>query len=526
MESNNTNRSSAIGKHMSNTLHKIEERRFQEERRDVMKMNKMCAGLVALVAGMALSAGSAFATKGYIGGDPAMMKLVPYYETGDTKATIIGIQNMSTQEMSTMTANQLVADLKGFLAGQVVTTAAVTALVAAGVASSDLTAGTTTLGEDDLNTKALAEKALADAEEKTYTEHLFVMVNVYDSMGMMMDNASATLCLAEHEFGVVVLQGAMDEMGMDSNKMAVLSVMDEEIPAYGYVKVVAENRKFTGCGATAPNTLMTVTLDTPGTGTVRADAVAQSMISTWAIIQDTGTGFFGTEVPTSTFTMNAKVGDDDMAEIACYTTAAQSYNSTTGAAEVANANTGGSFLQSRCGLIPERHENTRADEDNDPSTLAPFAGTTTIPGHAFARYDVGDESMVYVWLAQGMDTDDTMASKRRMLDVTVKCEDGTVMMDEDIDGNMMPFKVAAPGMLTMIDPSMGDLGTATDMCAGDRGVLRITMPNGSAAGMVFTHITQMMGHYRMNFPGYSMASTQTCVMAGGSVIADQRAACM
>ena len=36
-----------------------------------MKMNKMFAGLIALaMAGMALSAGSAFATKGYtIGGD-------------------------------------------------------------------------------------------------------------------------------------------------------------------------------------------------------------------------------------------------------------------------------------------------------------------------------------------------------------------------------------------------------------------------------------------------------------------------
>ena len=60
----------------------------------------------------------------------------------------------------------------------------------------------------------------------------------------------------------------------------------------------------------------------------------------------------------------------------------------------------------------------------------------------------------------------------------------------------------------MIDPSMVMTWVlATDMCAGDRGVLRITMPDNSHAGMVFTHITQMMGHYRMNFPGYSMASS-------------------
>ena len=32
----------------------------------------------------------------------------------------------------------------------------------------------------------------------------------------------------------------------------------------------------------------------------------------------------------------------------------------------------------------------------------------------------------------------------------------------------------------------------TDMCAGDRGVLQITMPNKSRVGAAFTHITQMM----------------------------------
>ena len=39
------------------------------------------------------------------------------------------------------------------------------------------------------------------------TEHVFVAVNVYDAMGMMMENASTELCLSEHQFGVVVLQG-------------------------------------------------------------------------------------------------------------------------------------------------------------------------------------------------------------------------------------------------------------------------------------------------------------------------------
>ena len=59
----NKNRSPVIGGYMSNTTHKKEERRFQEERRDVMTMNKMFAGLIAFVAGVALSAGSAFSSR-------------------------------------------------------------------------------------------------------------------------------------------------------------------------------------------------------------------------------------------------------------------------------------------------------------------------------------------------------------------------------------------------------------------------------------------------------------------------------
>ena len=43
--------------------------------------------------------------------------------------------------------------------------------------------------------------------------------------------------------------------------------------------------------------------------------------------------------------------------------------------------------------------------------------------------------MVYLWLA-GEDTDDTLPSARRMVDVTVTCEDGSVMMASDIDGKM------------------------------------------------------------------------------------------
>ena len=136
---------------------------------------------------------------------------------------------------------------------------------------------------------------------------------------------------------------------------------------------------------------------------------------------------------------------------------------------------------------------------------------TTINANAIARYDIGDDTMIYVWLGKGMDAADAKPTEKRMLDVVVKCEDGTVQMAPDRDGVLnQPIKIPAPGMLTMIDPmsmekSMGEIGMYTDKCDGNRGVLRITMPDNSHAGMVFSHISQMEGHYRMNFPGYSMA---------------------
>ena len=84
--------------------------------------------------------------------------------------------------------------------------------------------------------------ALADAMEALQTEHLFVSVNVYDAMGMMMEGASAELCLAENQFGYVILQGFEMQSWQEDipNRSAILSVMDGDIPAYGYVEITAD----------------------------------------------------------------------------------------------------------------------------------------------------------------------------------------------------------------------------------------------------------------------------------------------
>ena len=105
-----------------------------------------------------------------------------------------------------------------------------------------------------------------------------------------------------------------------------------------------------------------------------------------------------------------------------------------------------------------------------------------------------------------------------MLDVVVMCMDGMMPdgPDRNGDGQLDAIQVAAPNMVTMINPAdMDGLGTYTDMCDDGRGVLKITMPDESQAGMVFTHISQASDSYRMNFPGYSMApgDTMACSQA-------------
>ena len=470
-----------------------------------MKMNKMFAGLVALVAGMALSAGSAFATNGYVGGDHARVKLVPYYETGETRATIVGIQNTSPQQASTMARHTDVREIQAVLDGGVATTRAAT-LIGASVgdgASLCADAAACTPGQrQDPTKKADTQAALDKAKMAAYTEHLFVMVNAYDHMGMMM--GSATLCLAENQFGYVVLQGS-ESMMMDSMRGKTLSVMDDEISAYGYMMVMAEDRKFTGCGATAPNTLQRVDNDNDSTNDL---AATDSKIAAWTIIQDIGDGFFGTEVPTSTLMTTAAMDDTATANVN-EATQLDCYDATAGTADDNDVpRVGVAFNMTDCGLVPERHNNTRDNTTGDPT-----AGTTTPRATITARYDIGDETMVYVWLAEGMDMETTLPKDSRKIEVAVKCEGGMMPMGPDMDGDNKPdpVTVAAPGMVTMIDPSMGAVGALTDMCGDeDRGVLEIKMPDGSYAGTAFTHITQMMGHYRMNFPGYSMASPTGC----------------
>ena len=458
-----------------------------------MQRNRVWAGVLAGLIGTGLWANSASGSR--TTDDPSRKKLIPYYEAGPTRATIIGIQNLSPQEASTMEKNEDVKNIQSFLDGMTLANGGATERARDLIDEEyDGTLDDTTMlpASGMLDLRAAAEKALEKAKKLQYTEHLFVEVSVYDEMGMK--EASASLCLAEDQFGYVSIQGPLGTM--DSLQGKVISMDEHDIPAHGYVRVTADDSKFTSCGATAPNLLKTVVtpLDDKDEPTA-----TNSQIAVWPIIQDTGMSFFGTEVPTGRIRTVADEDDldtpgDESEQLSCYEFDPD--------------------LTYYCGLIPERFNN-ELNIDKDGVVPSPFyvEDATTVNTNVFARYDADDDSMIVVWLAHGEDGEDTKPSDERMLNVQVKCEDGTVVTDADIDGNPKDIKVPAPTKLTILDPNGPELMGFTDTCDGSRGVLKIMMPKDSHAGMAFTHISQMMGHYRMNFPAYYRSSIMTCTDA-------------
>lgn len=462
-----------------------------------MKMNKLFAGLIAFVAGVALSAGSAFATKGYTIGDSSGAKLIPYFMAGDTAFTAIAVQNMSVREASTAARHTAVATAK-------------TALMTAQDAETP-----------DLDTIAAAEKTLMEAEEAIYMEHLLVEVIVYDAMGMAVEmDMPAELCLAEMQAGYVLITGpdVPDQHMMDTG--LVLSMDMSGIPAEGFVKLVT-GAKLESCTPSRATGLAKVRLGASNGATppvfAEADEAAGSrvgsrMIAAWTILQDVGTGFFGTEIPTATVTlaMDGADADDVGMGLGCY--GADMVEGTTGVFNAAIANE----PPTRCGLIPERHNNTMTTADPPVLDLA----SATPRSMVTARFDVieGTHNDVYVWLAMGEDDMDTPGSGVRRVAVTVTCEDGMMAQVPSMDpfadeGTMMSSAVVTlPDKINVIDP-MGDaLMPFASQCmdAGGRGILQFMMPKGSYAGMVWTHISQRMMNFRMNQAGYNAGNPSNC----------------
>ena len=93
----------------------------------------------------------------------------------------------------------------------------------------------------------------------------------------------------------------------------------------GYVTLTASHRVVHCDGRSTPSDeAVKVTLNSDNIAAAHRDnLIAQSRIAAWTIIQDTGTGFFGTEVPTPTMTTMRGEGKVVMADsqvLDCYDT--------------------------------------------------------------------------------------------------------------------------------------------------------------------------------------------------------------
>jgi hypothetical protein len=148
-----------------------------------MERKKFGAGLTALVAGIVLSAGSAFA-HGYVQGDPSVGKLVPVYEVTSTQATIIGLENVLTGASGVISGNPA-------------------------------------------------------------TPYIFVHVVLFDILSTEVFNV--TLCLSPYDFGFIILQqdpasaAQIAETGFGV-KILVASVTGDFIPNVGYVTLAVTGK--------------------------------------------------------------------------------------------------------------------------------------------------------------------------------------------------------------------------------------------------------------------------------------------
>ncbi len=220
-----------------------------EERRWTMDRKKSYAVLTALLMGVMLSAGRVWALApaeitGYLMGDPAPGKLVPYFKVTSSLATLIGIEN----------------------------------------------------AEED--------KTLGSVDEPE-GEDVLVHVTVFNTRSAEVINFD--LCLSPLDFGFVVLQKAtpsgaqLDELAKvtgphttRASKIKFLSLDNGDIPSEGYVTLRAVNEYFSNDGTCE------------GFEESIPDAVSEPL-ATWAILQDIGTGFFATEIPTPTAVVS--IGD-------------------------------------------------------------------------------------------------------------------------------------------------------------------------------------------------------------------------
>jgi hypothetical protein len=371
-----------------------------------MYRRKFTATLAALATGIALSVGSASAqlppfqgTAGYLQGDPAPGKLIPYFLADGSVATIIGIENTIGND------GPFGAEL-------------------------DIPVGPTTVhivGGDVL-----------------------IHVTIFDVRSNEILNFDK--CYSPFDFGYIVLQqgavSAAQNADLDfptgpnatrrnKSQVVVTGGLEE-----GYVSIRASRIFGTANGTCSSEAQFGVSVDIPDPQDLVGFGGPLSLpLATWAILQDVGTGFFATEIPTATARVDPINGD------------------VSGGI--------GAF-----GLIPQGNE-------------------------VIARYDAASFNQsvtrVYTWFT------DNNNSTSGFLD----CEDELEISTPIPLPNEAGFFVISGSSITPTHSSVaGALSVCTDPAVNQfRGVVRFTMPE---TGFIWSHITQENGHFRMNFLGYNL----------------------
>jgi hypothetical protein len=341
----------------------------------MMERKKLGAGLIALVAGIVLSVGSASA-HGYLQGDPASGKLVPYYQASGNLTTVIGIENVYS--------------------------------------STDGDSGT------------------------SGTNGYWINVHISVLSVASVEIFNTNLCLSAYDFGFIVLQedpasGAqLDELSNPdrSAKVVYASVSADFINSEGYVTLAVTNSDPDGC---------------PSVGSGVTDPSVDGL-AVWTVIQDVGTGFFATEIPSTTAAVDGETG-----AVEC--------------AHSGDINCGG--------LIPEAYE-------------------------VIARYDINpdvqSETTIFIWLASVAGAETNNGEDR---DPTVS---GFLQCEDELQ---ISTTIPVPNEINLVDPStLGGVGQCIQ-AEQFRGVLRFEMPD---TGFVWSHVSQKGQNFRMNFLGYNLDS--------------------
>jgi hypothetical protein len=246
----------------------------KKERSGTMDKRKFTATLAALAVGIALSVGSAVAqnppfvgTAGYLQGDPAPGKLIPYFIADGATATIIGIEN--------------------------------------------------TIGN------AGPQGAEIDIPVPPTTVHISggdirIHVHVFDTHSNEILNFIK--CYSPFDFGYIVLQkGAVtaaqnDDLDFPTGPNATRRNKSQVVVtsvAEGYVSIRAERVFGTGNGTCSEEVQFGVSVDIPDSQDLVQFALDNNLsvsdfgplswpLATWAIAQNISTGFFATEIPTAT----------------------------------------------------------------------------------------------------------------------------------------------------------------------------------------------------------------------------------